>query len=198
MPIVVVCKNCRKDFTPRYRAPGSRDKPQEWCSMPCVIAWKGSPAGTAERFWAKVDKSAGVAGCWLWLAKKDKDGYGSFSVGPKGANFPVRAHRFAYEMVNPPLGSMNGCHTCDTPACVNPAHIFPGTAKDNVRDMIAKGRKPTGAQVKVGRKFTDDDIRAIRKARGDGESNAAIAERFKMIPNHIGRIVSRRRYAWVA
>ena len=32
------------------------------------------------------------------------------------------------------------CHTCDTPSCFNPRHLFPGSRQDNVDDMIAKGR----------------------------------------------------------
>jgi hypothetical protein len=31
-------------------------------------------------------------------------------------------------------------HRCDTPACVNPDHLFLGTAKDNALDREAKGR----------------------------------------------------------
>ena len=35
------------------------------------------------------------------------------------------------------------CHKCDTPWCVNPEHIFIGTAKDNSLDAHAKGRFPS-------------------------------------------------------
>jgi hypothetical protein len=46
------------------------------------------------------------------------------------------------------------CHSCDTPACVNPEHVFPGTAQDNYDDAVSKkrsmGRKPaaTGRAVR--------------------------------------------------
>lgn len=51
-----------------------------------------------------------------------------------------KAHRIAlfgsHDVDNP----LMACHSCDNPICVNPAHLFPGVALDNVRDMISKGR----------------------------------------------------------
>lgn len=86
------------------------------------------------RFWAKVDKSDG---CWMWTAAKKQYGYGVFNAGGKF----VLAHRFAYELLvgEIPNGLMC-CHHCDTPSCVNPAHIFLGTNKDNAADRDKKNR----------------------------------------------------------
>lgn len=35
-------------------------------------------------------------------------------------------------------------HTCDNPACCNPAHLIRGTVADNVADRVARGRSATG------------------------------------------------------
>lgn len=32
-------------------------------------------------------------------------------------------------------------HSCDTPRCFNPRHLFSGTQLENVRDCIKKGRR---------------------------------------------------------
>lgn len=65
-------------------------------------------------------------------------GYGAF--GPKGTG-QVGAHRYSWFLANGPIPTgMYVLHTCDDRACVNPAHLFIGTQRDNIRDMIAKGR----------------------------------------------------------
>ena len=52
-------------------------------------------------------------------------------------------------------------HTCDTPSCVNPDHLFLGTHKDNEQDKMRKGRKPVGEKIPW-HKLSEDDVRNIR------------------------------------
>lgn len=90
-----------------------------------------------ERFWSKVDRR-GPSECWLWLPPAQRDGYGQFVPTPKK---PQRAHRYSYELHFGPIPPrMWVLHRCDTPLCVNPAHLFTGSPSDNARDMVAKGR----------------------------------------------------------
>lgn len=101
----------------------------------------------AERFWAKVDRSAGADACWPWTSGLTEDGYGQFA-GPAGER--LRAHRVAYELTHGALPpGLFACHGCDNRPCCNPKHLFAGTAKDNYQDSLVKGRArlrhaPTG------------------------------------------------------
>ncbi len=75
-------------------------------------------------------------GCWLWLGRRDDEGYGRFK-----ANGVRLAHREFYLHHRGAIPDGHDVlHRCDTPACVNPNHLFTGTHADNMRDMIKKGR----------------------------------------------------------
>ena len=91
-----------------------------------------------DRFLEKIKTAEG--GCVEWQASKDGHGYGQMSCH-KGAS-PLKAHRVSYELfVGEIPHGMHVLHKCDNPACVNPEHLFLGTHKDNMEDMVLKNRQ---------------------------------------------------------
>lgn len=83
-------------------------------------------------------------GCHLWIGSTDRYGYGYLEMGSRarGNRSHWAAHRVAWHLAFGPVPE-DACvlHKCDTPACVNPNHLFLGSKLDNARDMAAKGRQ---------------------------------------------------------
>jgi hypothetical protein len=78
------------------------------------------------------------SGCWIWLGAWDSDGYGKLGNG--GRNF-IAVHRLFYAYYKGEIeDGKSVCHTCDTPCCINPEHLFLGTAQDNAVDREKKRR----------------------------------------------------------
>jgi hypothetical protein len=75
--------------------------------------------------------------CWEWQGNKQNKGYGTLVVRGKR----VSAHRYAWTLTNGDIPErMCVLHKCDVRHCINPAHLFLGTFKDNSDDMVSKGR----------------------------------------------------------
>lgn len=145
------------------------------------------PRPASERFWCKVDQSAGPAACWPWLAGIAGRGYGQFY---RTKDRPVGAHRFSYELHYGRIpDGLHVCHHCDNPPCVNPAHLFVGTAADNMRDKSWKGRNP-GNRTDRGRKLHairgDDAVAALAMVMA-GQTQRSVARHFGVSPAAVCR-----------
>lgn len=129
------------------------------------------PVSLASRFWNKVDKRD-PAGCWIWLGQTMPNGYGRTSRS-RAENGPhsVYAHRAAWELTHGVVPTdLLVCHTCDNRVCVNPAHLFVGTQKDNIADMDAKCRRvnsPAPKGTVLNAKITQGIANRIRKMHVD-------------------------------
>lgn len=160
---------------------------RRFCSRPCERAYKRSPAYIWIRFNAFVQKAT-PDGCWLWTGARQQANYGVFSFSSTAKT--VYAHRVAWIMTNGPIpDGLNVLHRCDNPSCVNPAHLFLGTAQDNQDDAIVKGRREYGEA--HGRAIvTEDDVRMILSR--NTESREILAREFGVSKGTISDIRGRR------
>lgn len=112
------------------------------------------------RFEAKVVRDDCMPdGCHIWTASKNKSdlGYGKI----KNCGKYVLASRASYVIYNGEIPhGMQVCHRCDNPPCVNPAHLFLGTNRDNQLDAVAKGRQVHAAKTHCpqGHEYAGDNL----------------------------------------
>jgi len=114
-----------------------------------------------ERFWDKVDVS-GFDNCWLWLAHKNQNGYGTMSVAGKCRR---ATHVLFYlRKGHWPVAGRTANHHCDNPGCLNPKHLYLGTQISNVHDRERRGRRGCTRGERNGRaKLTEDQVREIKR-----------------------------------
>lgn len=130
-------------------------------------------ASLRERFDVKYVRAP--SSCWLWTASVDSSGYGKIAVGRSEFD---RAHRVSWLLHRgaiPPGQCV--LHTCDTPACVNPAHLFLGTRTENNADRARKGRSHS--------KLSANAVQEIRAAPG---KHCEIAQRYNVSESLISQI----------
>lgn len=129
-------------------------------------------------------------GCWLWAgAHHPRYGHGSLNGSSYyGFNW---AHRFSYFIHNGDFDrSLCVLHKCDIPTCVNPDHLFIGTALENQIDKVNKGRQQRGEKHAFA-KINEQDVRNIREAHKSGESMVSIGKRYGLHNVSIFDIVHR-------
>lgn len=141
------------------------------------------------------------SGCWEWIGSRDKGGYGEYQTEkiPLGDGRYNRrrkkAQRIAWELFRGPIPPrMEVCHECDNPPCVNPAHLFLATHKQNMEDRDWKGRHAYGVK-HYQTKLTEQDVRDIRASR---LTLAELAPLYGIAPQTISEIKNRKTWKHVA
>lgn len=150
-----------------------------------------------DRLWRFIEPEPN-SGCWLWVGGGETRGhpfkdYGRIWV--RGRTVP--AHRVSWEAHNGPIPSgMKVCHKCDTPRCVNPAHLFLGTPQDNTQDMMRKGRDTVVRESRRGErsnwnKLTTAQVLAIR---ADHRLQRVIAAEYDISQTAVSQIKLRKHW----
>lgn len=84
-----------------------------------------------------------VGDCLLWNGST-VHGYGSVSIHNKS----YRVHRILWQLLNGAIPSaathVDVLHKCGNKLCSNPAHLYLGTAQDNLRDFYRSNSMPDG------------------------------------------------------
>lgn len=133
------CATCGSIFFIAYPNGKGNDR-RIYCSRECRAYGKTTPI--IDRLIERLHIIPGPNGCWLLqnsteTSKTSSSQYRKFWY----RNKQVKAHQFSYQYFRGeiPEGLLIR-HSCDVRSCVNPAHLLPGTNKDNYLDMVSRGR----------------------------------------------------------
>ncbi len=142
----------------------------------------------SERFWSRVDVQETIK-CWAWRGPLNRYGYGVFHPFDRNT---VGAHRVAFFLRNGKWP--NHClHKCDNPKCCNPDHLYDGDHKQNMADMVSRGRqrKPFRGEDDGRAVLTNAIVTELRRSYKRGEESMRdIANRLGCGQTTIQRVIA--------
>lgn len=106
-------------------------------------------------------RSERVGECLIWRGGLNSNGYGY--VWHEGKNRAT--HRVSFELsVGPIPVGLELLHSCDVRACIEPAHLAPGTHAQNMQDMVDRNRcnRPSGEQHRLA-KLSEIQVAELRR-----------------------------------
>lgn len=187
--IARTCKTCQTQFEVqphKIRTGGGL-----FCSRRCYGISITIPL--EEQFLQRLGRTT-EDGCIIWAGLTAGNGYGV--IGHRSRN--VYAHRIAYERAHGPIpDGLWVLHRCDNPLCINPDHLFLGTQRDNIDDMVSKNRQCRGESI-TSSKLTADLVREIRTKHASGRfSQRQLAREYHVGAMTINKIINRRTWAHI-
>ena len=119
-------------------------------------------------------------GCIIFQGAKDASGYGRYLKNGKSKSVTraVLAKKLGCEIPT----SMDACHTCDNPSCINPEHLWGGTRSQNSLDASKKGRTQGKSHPLSNAKLDWEKVREIRQklAAAAGERVKDVAQEYSV------------------
>lgn len=188
-----ICKTCKKEF--KWRRDKTRKSP-EYCSIKCFSVhpktWvtkrfnnlREDEAYKKQKYVQRFQKNViKKEGCWCWKGSIHKTGYAPFkSYGGKNGT----AHRASWIIYKGEIPKDKYVlHKCDNRQCVNPEHLFLGTAKDNAEDRQEKKRGKSG-------KLTENKVVEIRNLYNIGVRPKRLCIDYDVSSVTIWKIVTRK------
>lgn len=182
------CTLCGKEA---YVKPKHIDRAVNLCSKQCYRLWNSVEARLRRN--CEITET----GCWEWLGAY-RQGYGAI----KWKGTMHIAHRVSYTVfVGAIPAGMFVCHSCDNPSCINPEHLWIGTAQDNTRDCINKGRAPAviGVPFRKGniphnKVLTTPQVVRVLELWESGTTQRRIADTLSVPLYTVKKITSRKAY----
>ena len=128
-----------------------------------------SSKNTIEDLWKRIDIK-GPNDCWEWQGYKLQFGHGNVTWSGK----VKKVHRLIFEAANGAIPKgLWVLHSCDNPPCCNPKHLHLGTAADNMRECVERGRhkginQNTNKKIcKNGHRFTKENTNITKQGWRD-------------------------------